>query len=292
MKKTVCILAIIALTSFGSEYENLYNEIQVTSKTFKDSPSESMFFEAKAVAEKMIQLDELDGRGYVYLSRLYEYAAGTIMDEVEAREAAFSIIDQYQKIPGRKFDLSEVHSLLGEMIVDAKQTEKLNRDTQRMLDSTKVSPAIASSRLLLSQYYEKARSGGSFDGSLLDEALAILNDELRKDRTDYKVYLELFKVHMTRQDYASAYAIWQLAYHFGDRDDPALWNVTKDLYLKGKNYEINQDISDETPGSQPMIYFLWLNRESIAQTLPPEIKFKLDELMLNAKKKKAEYLEK
>ena len=291
MKRFILALWVLPILCFSNEISR-FNELdellnkQITD--FRNEPTEDVFQKIKPMAEEMISLNESDPRGYLYLIQIYNTSAGSVLEMQEALQKGISVIDRYQKLGDKLVDVfSELRSNFIDRIADAKKQEKLDRDTECMLYNMNPPPVIAEVRSLRKQFLLN-----QLDETCLDKAMELLEQELGKDRTNYRIYLELFYIYQYKQDYATAFAMWQVACHFGDKGDVVLINASSNLYEKALNYEINNSISGGEPGNSPIDYFLWLNRDKIASTLPPDVREILDKTFLDAKKHRAELIKK
>jgi hypothetical protein len=115
--------------------------------------------------------------------------------------------------------------------------------------------------------------------ALLEQAAAILDEGLNHDSGNYKIYVQRFEVSIRLGDFAHAYVMWRLAYQLGSTDDVVIQNMATSLYLKAMQYAMGGDVSENNPGGDYMMYFIWLNREFIAETIPPQTKLRLDEIL-------------
>lgn len=250
MKRLIYLFVMLSIACLGNENsrnKELQELLKGEIKLFIDAPSQAGLDELIPLAKEMIELDESNPRGYLFLSQIYMNAGG-VLDRREALQKAVSIVDQYQSRKDRPTDLSSLKEILSFQIKNLDEKAKLDRDTQRMLDLRNPPPVISSARALVRQYHDTAAMG-SVDESLLDKTLGVLNDELAKNRLNLDVYLEISNVYYLKGDYANAYAIWQLAYQFADdKDDLALANATTRLYMVAVNYENNNEVSEKTRG--------------------------------------------
>lgn len=277
------LLLMLSVVCFGDNadrHKELNSLIKEGVQKFKEIPTQEGFDKLIPLCEEMIEMDPSKVSGYLFLSEIYMNAGGGVLDKKEALRKTVTIVDQYQSKKNRTIDLSSLKENILFQIEALEEKEKLDRDTQRMLDSMNPPPVIASAKELIRQYYEQ-KNTDSVDVSLLDQALVILNDELKKKGADLDVYLTISRIHYIKGAYANAYAMWQLAYEFADdKEDFALANSTAQLYMVAVNYENQPNgISENPPGDNPIKYFIWLNRETIAEKIPRKIKSDMDTLM-------------
>jgi hypothetical protein len=277
--------SLIAHADTSDRYTELDSAITPNVKAFIEAPSQKGFDEIVPVAKEMIELDSSDVRGYAYLSKIYMNAGGCVLEKKEALQKAIDVVDQYQKREDRTVDLTSLRETLLFMIQEVENKEKMDRKTQRMLDDMNPPPVIASVREIVRRYIETSNNDPNA-GDLLDQAIAILNDEIQKNPTSSASYSEIAKIYSMKQDYTNTYVMWRIASQIGDQDDPAIQTLASNLYIKALEYERDTDISESNAGRNTALYFIWLNRKTLANSLPEDVKLRLDNLVAHAKDNK------
>ncbi len=255
------LVVLMSVASFAETYNDLLVNFNDQVALFEESPTEESFNSAKDIAEQLMEIRSNDPRGYIGLENLYITASGSIFEELEGYEKGLQVLDQYDQVEGEKYDISEFRQRLISMIESQKKYERVQERHVRLAEDRQQPPAVLRSQELILQYGREENLNG------LDEAVAVLHDALKNDPANYKLYLALTRVYERKRDYIRAYAAWELTMHFGGKESFLVQGQTGRLYREAIKYQEKHSVSDENPGSDFSLYFLWLQRETLWEGL-------------------------
>lgn len=246
---------------------NMYiSSISNALKTYHDNPSKMDYLDIERALFGLISLDEKRSEGYFLLRVLYQYSSGIVLSPSEAMEKSVNILEQYQGVDGRYDDLSkELESAIQAQRVQAGY-DSIVKSTAEMEDSENQPMCVLEARKLLENSFQSGDRQ-----KLLSEAERILLQGQIEDPENYKIYVQLYYLYEEKGDYARAYMMWRLARNYGGDGLHAIEGLAANMYLFAAQYVIDFDGQNTIDLMKSPVYWIWMNREELLQSLPASI---------------------
>lgn len=250
---------VMKFADTSQEYSSLLENFNEQLDRFENEPMQEEFDKAKELAERLIEKSPKDPRAYTGLHVLYSKAEGTLLETFEAKRLGLEVLQRYEQLDGERYNLSDWIARAEDGIKSRKGYEYVQKYTAQMEEDEKQPEAVLRARELLSTRATTLEKSQAYQ----NEAQDLLQKALKDDPDDYKLYAALAQVFDSKRDWPNAYAACLQAHHFGGSESFLVQEQTRSLYLEAFTYEKKYLISEENPGDDWALYYLWLQRETL-----------------------------
>jgi len=269
------VLPVIGVPSIEEGFQDL-KKMGITTKVddfkaldalYQKNPSKKTFYDVVKFGKEWIKQEPDNCGPYMLLSSFY-LLSNTLDSKHTAYIRALNVLDQFlEKKTSSEIGKKEIidqKNHIKEMLTLLSLFSNLEKKEKKEKKNHPVRQSIKDARKLYKKYIMERKNKNP---KLLNEAIEVLKEDLKKRPSNYEIYQELARLYLEKEDYMNTYMNWEIASTIGNTNTFILDNVASGLYNVAINYEVNNNLSKRFTGGNPKFYFLWLKKDEFLNSM-------------------------